>query len=133
MHRNLCKNVYMGQVLIAEDDGGVRAMVGSVLRRAGHQIEFASNGVEAIECIQSKEYDCILLDLMMPTASGFEVLAWMHRHRKDLAARRVIVLTAVAASALTNMTPDRVFAVVRKPFDIDNLRELVDRCASGGQ
>jgi CheY-like chemotaxis protein len=123
----------MGQVLIAEDDGGVRAMVGSVLRRAGHQIEFASNGVEAIECIQSKEYDCILLDLMMPTASGFEVLAWMHRHRKDLAARRVIVLTAVAASALTNMTPDRVFAVVRKPFDIDNLRELVDRCASGGQ
>ena len=49
----------MGSVLLAEDDGGVRVMVGNVLRQAGHRIHFASDGVEAIDCIQKNAYDCI--------------------------------------------------------------------------
>ncbi|HJT17682.1 MAG TPA: response regulator, partial [Thermoanaerobaculia bacterium] len=84
-------------------------------------------------CIQKNAYDCILLDLMMPTASGFEVLAWMHRERKGLASRRVIVLTAMGGASLANLTGDRVFAVVRKPFDVNELRELVARCAGGDE
>ena len=133
MHRNLCNNVYMGRVLIAEDDEALRAMTGALLRRAGYEIDFAADGEEAIESVGAKAYDCILLDLMMPTASGFEVLAWMHRERKGLAARRVIILTAMAGAALTNLTPERVFAVVRKPFDVDELRALVARCVNGEQ
>ena len=121
----------MGRVLIAEDDEAVRAMTGTLLRGAGHDVDFAANGAEAIACLQANDYDCMLLDLMMPTASGFEVLAWMHRERRGMAARNVIVLTAAAAGALTNLTPDRVFAVIRKPFDIDELRELVGKCADG--
>lgn len=131
MHRNLCNNVYMGAVLIAEDDQGIRAMAGSLLRKEGHRVDFAANGVEAIECIQSKQYDCILLDLMMPTASGYEVLAWMHRERKGLAAHRVIVVTALGGPALAHLTPERVFAVVRKPFDVNELRSLVAKCTAG--
>jgi CheY-like chemotaxis protein len=133
MHRNLCNNVHMGRVLIAEDDEAIRAMAGTLLRHAGHDVDFAANGAEAIACLEANDYDCILLDLMMPTASGFEVLAWMHRERRGVASRRVIVLTAMATASLTNLTADRVFAVVRKPFDIDELRALVDRCVSAGQ
>jgi CheY-like chemotaxis protein len=123
----------MGRVLIAEDDEGVRVMTGSVLRGAGHQIEFAANGLEAMERIEANPYDCVLLDLTMPGASGYEVLAWLHRERKGFAASRVIVLTAMSGASLTHLTSDRVFAVVRKPFDVDELRDLVARCSNGGQ
>ena len=73
------------RVLLAEDDQGIRALVGSVLYRAGLNVEFAADGKEAIEHLQANSYDAILLDLMMPTASGFEVLAWMHKEKRGAA------------------------------------------------
>ena len=111
----------MAKVLVAEDDVGIRTLVGSVLRRAGHSVEFAADGNETIERLSTSDYDAILLDLMMPSASGFEVLAWMHRAKPGVAKRSVIVLTALAEKDLANLTEARVFAVIRKPFDINLL------------
>jgi CheY-like chemotaxis protein len=111
----------MARVLVAEDDAEVRALVGAVVRQVGHRIEFAGDGQEAIERLTKGDYDVILLDLMMPKASGFEVLAWMHRAKPRMAKRSVIVLTAMAENDLVNLTPERVFAVIRKPFDINVL------------
>ena len=111
----------MAHVLVAEDDAEVRALIGAVVRQSGHQIDFAADGTEAIESLSGGDYDIVLLDLMMPKASGFEVLAWMHRAKPGLAKRAVIVLTAMAEKDLANLTQDRVFAVIRKPFDINIL------------
>jgi CheY-like chemotaxis protein len=111
----------MARVLVAEDDAEVRALVGAVVRKSGHQIEFAADGQETIECLSSGDFDIVLLDLMMPKASGFEVLAWMHRARPGMAKRSVIVLTAMAEKDLVHLTQERVFAVIRKPFDINLL------------
>src|SRR5229473_3251062 len=86
------RSVSMARVLVAEDDAEVRALIGAVL-----------------------------LDLMMPKASGFEVLAWMHRSKPGFAKRSVIVLTAMAEADLVHLTQERVFAVIRKPFDINTL------------
>lgn len=146
MHRNVCSvlltansrsaNLYFGRevvqvaarILLAEDDQGIRALVGSVLHRAGLKVEFAADGKEAIERLQENSYDAILLDLMMPTASGFEVLAWMHKEKRGAAKQCVIILTAMPEKELANLTSERVFAVIRKPFDIDELMETVKRC-----
>ena len=111
----------MARVLVAEDDAEVRALIGAVVRQAGHKIEFAADGQEAIDCLGKTDYEIVLLDLMMPKASGFEVLAWMHKARPGMAKRAVIVLTAMAEKDLTHLTHDRVFAVIRKPFDINLL------------
>jgi DNA-binding response OmpR family regulator len=45
----------------------------------------------------------------------------MHRAKPRMAKRSVIVLTAMAENDLVNLTPERVFAVIRKPFDINVL------------
>lgn len=116
------------RILVAEDDHGVRSLIGTTLHRAGYQVEFAADGLDTIEKLTAGSYDAILLDLMMPGASGFEVLAWMHRTRRDEAKRRVIVVTAMSSSDLKNLTSDRVFAVIRKPFDIDELVRTVRDC-----
>ena len=93
-------------------------MIGAVVRQSGHKVEFAADGHEAIDCLSKSDYDIVLLDLMMPKASGFEVLAWMHRAKPGMARRSVIVLTAMSEKDLVHLTEDRVFAVIRKPFDI---------------
>jgi len=118
----------MARILVAEDDVGVRALIGSVLRHAKHTIDFAADGSETIERIGAGDYDAVLLDLMMPGASGFEVLAWMHRAKPGAAKRSVIVVTAMAERDLANLTDERVFAVLRKPFDIDDLVKKLNEC-----
>src|SRR5438552_9442986 len=100
----------MARLLVAEDDVGIRALIGSVLRHDGHTIEFAADGAEAVERISATHYDAIFLDLMMPAASGFEVLAWMHRNKPGLAKRSVIAVTARRERALTHLTEERVCA-----------------------
>jgi CheY-like chemotaxis protein len=120
------------RILVAEDDDGVRSMVGAALHRAGYKVDFAAHGNEAIEALGTDaEYDAIILDLMMPYASGFEVLAWLHRAKKDIAKRRVIILTAMAEKDLTHLTPDRVYAVIRKPFDLGQLMSTIATCVAG--
>ena len=121
----------MARLLVAEDDVGIRALIGSMFRRLGHQIEFAADGNEAIERLTASDYDAIILDLMMPTASGFEVLAWMHRMKRGLAKRSVIVVTAMAERDLSNLTDDRVYAVIRKPFDVNDLVGKLNQCLAG--
>jgi CheY-like chemotaxis protein len=111
----------MARVLVAEDDAEVRALIGAVVRQSAHKVEFAADGQEAIECLSSSDFDIVLLDLMMPKASGFEVLAWMHRAKPGMAKRSVIVLTAMSEKDLVHLTQERVFAVMRKPFDINLL------------
>jgi CheY-like chemotaxis protein len=118
------------RILVAEDDEGVRAFVGTALKRANYAVDFASDGAEAIEELKTTDYDVILLDLMMPKASGFEVLAWLHARNSEEARRKVIVLTAMAAKDLKNLTPDRVRAVLRKPFDLAQMLSTVAMAVS---
>ena len=116
----------MAKVLVAEDDVGIRTLVGSVLRRAGHSVEFAADGNETIERLSGSDYDAILLDLMMPSASGFEVLAWMHREKRGVAKRSVIVMTANGRLVRAGQFLG-VREYIEKPFNIDTLLAMVDR------
>ncbi len=118
----------MALLLVAEDDVGIRALIGRVLRPLGHQIDFAADSTETIERLAAVDYDAILLDLMMPSGSGFEVLAWMHRAKPGMAKRSVIVVTAMGERGLANLTPERVFSVLRKPFDISELVVRLNQC-----
>ena len=61
-------------ILFIEDDKPIAEMYARVLEREGYSVEFAYNGNEGLQKAQSKHYDLILLDIMMPEMSGIEVL-----------------------------------------------------------
>jgi two-component system phosphate regulon response regulator PhoB len=105
-------------MLIVEDDEPTRNLLRTVLRRCGYASEVASNGGEAIALLQAKQYSALLLDMMMPQVSGHEVVAFL-----SSASRRVpvIICSAAGPAALTGFDPTVVKAIVRKPFDIDQL------------
>lgn len=61
-------------VLIAEDEEALANALTVKLNSAGYSVELAKNGVEVLEKLLKKNYDLILLDLLMPQKDGFEVL-----------------------------------------------------------
>ncbi|MEU5053017.1 response regulator transcription factor [Streptomyces sp. NPDC021096] len=63
----------MSRVLLIEDDRAVREGVTLTLRRRGHEVEAAPNGGAGLAALESFRPDLVLLDLMLPDMSGFEV------------------------------------------------------------
>ena len=65
----------MARILIVEDEPNIVKLISYRLGRLGHEILSASNGVKALEITRAELPDMILLDVMIPTLNGFEVLA----------------------------------------------------------
>ena len=65
------------RALVVEDDPAIRKLVEKLLHRRGIAIDTAHDGKEAIAKIQRDGYSIIVLDLMLPEANGFEVIAYM--------------------------------------------------------
>jgi CheY-like chemotaxis protein len=110
-------------VLIVEDDEATQNLLVAVLRRCGLSGVIAANGLAAIEMLDARDdFACILLDLMMPVHDGSSVLAYMAGRE-----RKVPVIVCTAAAPITSESFDHslVCAVIRKPFDVEQLSAAV--------
>jgi len=112
---------------VVEDESDIAALVAYHLAREGYRVRTAEGGAEALQAAAAEKPDLVILDLMLPGFSGYEVLQEMKR-RAELAEVPVVVLTARRDEA------DRVQGLelgaddyVTKPF---SPRELVLRVAA---
>ena len=109
--------------LIVEDDEATQKLLETLLKRSGLATTIASNGMAAIELLSAVVYDVVILDLMMPHVAGEDVIAF-------LAGREprppVIVCTAAGPKATADLDRRVVKGLVRKPFDIQELAQLVE-------
>ncbi len=108
-------------VLIADDEPNIVISLEFLLEQAGYQIRVAHDGQEALEAIQRQPPDLVLLDVMLPRLSGFDVCqkirenpAWQHM--------RIVMLTAkgreVEVSKGLALGAD---AYITKPFSTQEL------------
>lgn len=111
-------------VLVAEDDAQLNRLVVTWLKRADLDVDSVTDGAEAIEAIKKKNYSVILLDMMMPRVTGFDVIEYAARHQPKLL-DNIIVMTAAGESVSERIKGHAVYRLISKPFD---LRELLD-CA----
>jgi CheY-like chemotaxis protein len=82
------------RVLVADDEPHIRRLLATVLGKASFHVDEAVDGEDAVECLESgTRYDCVVLDLMMPGASGLEVLSHIREH-PELGNTPVVMLTA---------------------------------------
>ena len=77
-------------ILIVEDEPSIAEVVGLYLQRAGYQVIFARDGLEAQNKIESQSPDLIVMDLMLPIVDGFELTRWL----RDQSNVPIIMLTA---------------------------------------
>lgn len=117
------------RILIVDDDNGVRTLLSAVLMRSGYQHDIAVDGEEAVARLRRGSYDAILLDLMMPITNGFEVLQFLRAEQPAMVSR-VIVLTAASPLTLRDFDTARLHALVRKPFDVAGLMEMIEECCN---
>lgn len=61
----------MLRILIVDDEIKIREVVNEYAKVSGYECDQASNGVDAIEMVKNKDYDCVILDIMMPQLDGF--------------------------------------------------------------
>lgn len=116
------------KVLIVEDDPGIRTLLTAALRREPLEIEVAIDGADALRKARLTAYSVILLDLMMPRMTGPEFLV-AFREARPQADPIIIVMTAGDDSQIVRLGPKAVHGVIRKPFDIQRLVEMVRDCA----
>jgi two-component system phosphate regulon response regulator PhoB len=81
------------RILVVDDEPDITALVAYHLARAGYRVSTAGNGQDAIKAAREERPDIVVLDLMLPGVSGYEVLREL-RQRKDTAEVGIILLTA---------------------------------------
>jgi CheY-like chemotaxis protein len=112
----------MPRILIADDDVAIRRLLDRLLRIEGYETVTASNGREALDEIEREAPDLLLLDLMMPIMSGWEV--YHHLRAEGPARLPIIVLTA--GQRLSRAQTDLPDAeVIAKPFDLEFLLGVI--------
>jgi DNA-binding response OmpR family regulator len=116
--------------LIVEDDPAIRRLVEKLLQRRGVAIDTAFNGRLAIERLDAgTHYDVIILDLMVPEVTGFEIIDYVRDHHPRTP---VAVVSAVSQQALSRLDLDIVRLVISKPFDVDEFTKgILTLCREG--
>jgi CheY-like chemotaxis protein len=125
-----------GAVLIVEDNYSLRTTLATVLEEENYPVVTASNGASAVRLLLqgATRPALMVLDLMLPIMSGWEVLTHIQRD-PSLADIPVVVLSAIAEDPERRPTVP-VAAIVSKPVDLDTLLSVVARfyrSQSGGR
>ncbi len=114
----------MARILVVDDEHFMRNFMRRVLERAGHEVDEADGGHEAMERLRESKFDVLLTDLLMPTGRGMESITACRREFPDTA---IIAISAVGAylSIAERLGARRT---LEKPFNNRELLDAVDAC-----
>ena len=115
------------RILIVDDEDDILNLVRLILEDAGFECETARNGKEGLNAIHQQHFDLVLLDIMMPVLTGWEVLRFL-RDNEQTRNLPVAMLTARAFSAETPGIELTAYSdYIMKPFEPDDLVERVKK------
>ena len=126
--RTLC-SVQTSQILVVDDEEIARTNLEYILRKEGHQVATAANGLEALEKVKAQEFDVVLTDLKMEKMDGIQLLESV----KQIAPHTEIVMVtgyATVSSAVDALKKGAAH-YLSKPVKLDELRatvrEIIDK------
>ncbi len=123
------------KILIIEDEVNLRSTIAEYLQKERYVVESAGNCSEALEKVELYDYDCVLLDVMLPDGSGFEILERLKELHKE---ETVIMISA------KDSTEDKVKGLEKgaddylaKPFHLSELsariKSVIRRSRNSGE
>ena len=115
---------------MVDDETEVAAVVAELLRRDGHAVRTAADGVEALRCIHDERYDAVVSDIKMPHVDGPGL--WRAVTQLDPAlAERFVFLTGDTLSASTAEFLARTGAPsLKKPFSLRDVRQALAKVSA---
>jgi CheY-like chemotaxis protein len=117
------------RILLAEDNVVNQKLALRLLQQMGYRADVASNGIEAIECIERQRYDVVLMDVQMPEMDGLEASRRIAARWPDATQRPRIV--AMTANAMAGDREECLAAgmddYVTKPIRVEALVEALNQ------
>lgn len=114
-------------VLIVDDQDGVRQLLQELLVNEGFQVSTACNGYQALEVINADFPDILLIDMKMPGMSGLDVLKALQD--RDCRCFSIMMTAYGELDIIKEAKKLGVSLCITKPFDIDELRQIIKRVA----
>jgi DNA-binding NtrC family response regulator len=113
------------RILVIEDDTTIRLALAEALGKLGHEVVAAETGRDGLARAGERDFDLVLLDLRLPDMHGLEVLRAL---RETDAEALVVVMTAFpeVRTAIESLKSG-AYDYINKPFDLEDLKELVRR------
>jgi CheY-like chemotaxis protein len=113
------------RVLLLDDDPSMQRLVSRILSNDGFRVDAFLTGSQAIGALEREQYDVLLLDLMMPHEGGMTVIR--HLRKNDPPLLKKSVLLTASPDSLIDALSGEVENVVQKPFEEEDLVEVVRR------
>ena len=118
------------RVLICDDEANILESIKHIVSKEGYEVLSADNGADGLELAKSEKPDLVILDVMMPKMTGYEVCEAI-KQNPELASSKVMILTArghaISEATAKGKGADEFMA---KPFSPKDLRaklhELLD-------
>jgi two-component system, OmpR family, alkaline phosphatase synthesis response regulator PhoP len=118
-------------ILVVDDDPEIVTMLSMRLGKRGYQVTTAGDGTKALELAKNTKFDIVLLDVMMPGKSGWEVARAL---KQDPATQDVKIVMVSAIGEKTNEITAPIYgadAHVDKPFEFEHLERVIARLLLG--
>ena len=121
------------RVLVAEDSPITHELLKLLLSQRGHEVDIATDGVQALEAMRTRDYDVALLDFHLPHMDGLQVASAVKRGGTGHKVPRLIAITADVEGLLAGSEGCENFDhIIPKPLDIYEVGRLVEEQAALG-
>lgn len=115
-------------ILVVDDQPGVRYLLDIVIKELGHRAYSAENGLEAVEKVRTLRPDLVFMDVRMPIMDGLEALGKIKKMFPDT---RVVIMTAYGSEdTIYQAQKQGALRCMAKPFDVDSIKDFLDEFTS---
>ena len=115
-------------ILLVEDNVINQRVAGFAIKKLGHELDIANNGIEGFEKFKNNKYDLILMDLQMPKMNGYDTTLKIREYEKkhNLSHTKIVAMTANALKG----EKDKCLSIgmdgyLSKPFKLEDIRKII--------
>lgn len=116
----------MARILVVDDEEPVRELLKRLLSLHGHAVDTANDGTQAVDQVQKKHYDLMIIDRAMPKMSGLEAVGILRTSPKFKALKILMVTMTSFTKDVDAAFEAGIDGYVVKPFDMKKLLKKVE-------
>lgn len=120
-----------GRILVIDDEKNITFVIQAMLERAGFEVVVYNESLEAIEALDSEDFDVVVTDLYMPGPGGMQILEHCQKNYPELPT--VIITAYGTVEAAVSALKQGAFDFITKPFDQSELLSIVKKAVATHQ
>jgi len=114
------------KILVVDDDILVLEALEGLLKFSGYEVRIATRGQEALEILEKEHFDLLILDVVMPKMTGFDVCREVRKRDDEMSTVKIIMLTARTEARSAEIRKEcGCDLYLTKPIDPDRLKGLI--------